>query len=142
LPWDKKSQDPATLWKTLANRFKPNLHAELERLTQCKLVNFRGSEDWVAEQDRIWANIDLCSGEEKIDGPIRCFFLLSNLPKTPEWEWFKTTLDILVKGRYEPEIVIDKLRAFECSYRRKNGIHQDAPLFSEKKKNRGGKNTR
>lgn len=54
----------------------------------------------------------------------------------------KTTLDILVKGRYGLEIVIDKLRAFECSSRRKNGIHQDAPLFSEKKKNRGGKNTR
>jgi transposase InsO family protein len=133
-----KYSDPKVLWEAIKAKFETAIQLdgkyEMQKLATCKLEDYASVSEWVTAQDKIIANLSIC--DIKVTDEWRVFYLLSNLPNSPEWLNFVTSLEVTDKAK-SPNDVITALEFFEAKLRRQKGIAPDAALFvTRKQKNR------
>jgi hypothetical protein len=129
-----KYDDPRVLWETIKSDFEKVIKLdgqhEQAKLAACKLEDFPSVTEWIAAQDKIINDLAIC-GIEVTDN-WRSFYLMSNLPTSPEWLGFTTSMNVSGKAK-DPSEIITELLAFEARLRRQKGLSPEAALFVTRK---------
>jgi hypothetical protein len=105
---DAKYYDPKVLWDAIKAKFEKAIQLdgkyEMQKLATCKLEDFASVSEWVTAQDKIIANLAICN--IKVTDEFRVFYLMSNVPNSPEWLNFVTSLEVTDKAKSPKEVTV------------------------------------
>jgi hypothetical protein len=131
---DKFEDDPQALWNTIKSDFEEVIKLdgkhEQQKLATCKLEDYPSVNEWIAAQEKIINDLAICG--ISVTDEWRVFYIMSNLPTSPEWLGFTTSMNISGKAD-TPGSIITQLQVFEANLRRQKGIAPDAALFVTRK---------
>jgi hypothetical protein len=104
-----KYDDPRVLWETIKSDFEKVIKLdgqhEQQKLATCKLEDFSSVTEWIAAQDKIINDLAIC-GITVMDN-WRSFYLMSNLPTSPVWLGFTTSMNVSGKANDPSEIITE-----------------------------------
>jgi transposase InsO family protein len=131
---DKFEDDPQALWNAIKSDFEEVIKLdgkhEQQKLATCKLEDYPSVNEWIAAQEKIINDLAICG--ISVTDEWRVFYIMSNLPTSPEWLGFTTSMNISGKAD-TPSSIITQLQAFEANLRRQKGLSPGAALFVTRK---------
>jgi hypothetical protein len=130
---DKFEDDPQALWNTIKSDLeeviKLDAKHEQQKLATCKIEDYPSVNVWISAQERIINDLAICG--ISVTNEWRVFYIMSNLPTSPEWLGFTTSMNISGKAD-NPSSIIAQLQVFEANLRRQKGIAPDAAQSHER----------